>query len=93
MEISNKNTFAICKEVLRINMLFNNYSLVQSFRHGIYISNSEDEDDVSLEPCMEGGRASMTCPQGVGNEFVYFNMTAITDIRIGIFLVCLKLRF
>lgn len=72
MVISDESLTALLKEVVSINLLYNNNALVRSFLYGLYISNFGDEDNVLLERCMEGEKAFMLRPQVAKKDLFYF---------------------
>lgn len=73
-----------CNEETSIDSLFNSEERVKALCGDKYISSTDREYGVLLEPCMEGEKACMRRPQGVEGGYFYMYTSVITDLRVEI---------
>lgn len=70
------------KEVLSYNHIIIDESYILKLDSNTLVSSTENEEDVILEPCIDGESVCLTRPKGVFEEYFYFYSGVIEDFKI-----------
>lgn len=70
--------------VLKYDLLCLEQNYVNSLMDDLCISNTGEECDIILEPCIPGKKVCMYCPLASPGEFFYFYEDLLETLRVGI---------